>query len=101
MADRLYYVTSIEYNKVAGATNRTVPREYHNRNDAEKEFHRRMYENNGNPSLGWFNVMTWDQYGNPDPELCGYWEEAIPEPQPEPETPADDIPTDSPPEEVV
>lgn len=103
MPEKLYFVTSIEFNENAQATNRTVPKQFTNRSDAEKEFYRLMYTNNGLVGIGWFNVITWDQYGNPVPELCKYWEAPPkPEPEPEPEEETEEeILVGMPPEEVV
>lgn len=53
-----FYVLSVQYNKDAGAENRTVPKAYNTRNEALAEFHRVLASDMKTPSLGWSICMV-------------------------------------------
>lgn len=59
-----YYVTSIEYNENTQAENRTQPKAYNTLDEAKKEFHHILSQNICGATIGWCNVILWDQYGN-------------------------------------
>ena len=53
-----YYVFAVQYNKDAGAENRTVPKAYDSRNAALQEFHRQLAQDYANTTLGWSICMV-------------------------------------------
>ena len=53
-----YYVFAVQYNKDAGAENRTVPKAYDTRNAAIQEFHRQLAQDYANATLGWSICMV-------------------------------------------
>ncbi len=53
-----YYVLSVQYNKDAGAENRTVPKAYDTKNEAVAEFHRVLAADMKNATLGWSICMV-------------------------------------------
>lgn len=58
-----YYVFVVQYNRVAKAENRTVPKAFDRENDAIREFHSQLAKDMGNETLGWSMVMLIDSYG--------------------------------------
>ncbi len=59
-----FYVLSIQYNRVAGAENRTVPKAYDTKDDAMAEWHRQLSTDMKNETLGWSLCMVVDEFGN-------------------------------------
>jgi len=53
-----FYVLAIQYNKEAGAENRTAPKAYNTRNEAVAEFHRQLAADMKNATLGWSLCMV-------------------------------------------
>lgn len=64
MEESRYYVTSVEYNKVAKAENRTVPFSFATIDEARKKFAAILSQDILNPTLSWCNIVMWDSYGN-------------------------------------
>lgn len=56
-----YYLITIQFNREAGAENRTVPRAFDTRDDAEQAFHEQVAKDMKNDTLGWsLNVVIND-----------------------------------------
>lgn len=53
-----YYVFVVQYNKIAQAENRSVPKAFDDRNAAVREFHSQLAKDMGNETLGWSIVMV-------------------------------------------
>ena len=53
-----YYVYSIQYNKVVGAENRSVPKACDTLNDALTEYHDQLARDHKNKTLGWSICMV-------------------------------------------
>lgn len=53
-----YYLLTVQYNKDAGAENRSVPKGFDTREDAIREFHSQMAKDMANSSLGWAFSMV-------------------------------------------
>lgn len=76
-----YYVLSIQYNRVAQAENRTVPKAFDKRENAIKEFHSQMAKDIDNDTLGWSFCMVINSAMGI--EASEKWEREV-EPTPEP-----------------
>lgn len=59
-----YYVTAIQFNKVAQAENRSVPSAFDDLLSARQKFHKTLADDMNNGTLGWSVVMLFDNYGN-------------------------------------
>lgn len=58
-----YYVIAVQYNRVAEAENRTVPKAYDTFDDAVAEWHRQMANDMKNDTLGWSLCIVLDSNG--------------------------------------
>lgn len=58
-----YYLVTIQYNKVAEAENRTVPKAYDTIDEAVAAFHKQMGADMTNPVLGWALSMVINSEG--------------------------------------
>ncbi len=80
-----YYLTTIQYNKVAEAENRTVPKAFDSLEDAVAEFHAQVGKDMKNETLGWsLNYITNSEGGHYD-KYNEKWTREEPQPEPEPE----------------
>ena len=58
-----YYVTSIQYNKLAQAENRSVPFAFDDINSARQKFHDVLANDMKNPLLGWSVAFIFNSEG--------------------------------------
>lgn len=78
-----YYLTTIQYNKVAKAENRTIPKVYTSLDDAEADFYEQVGKDMKNNSLGGsLNYVTNSEGGTYESlnKKWGFMEEPIVEP---------------------
>lgn len=81
-----YYLTTIQYNKVAKAENRTVPKVYTSLEKAEADFYEQVGKDMKNATLGGSLNYITNSDGGIYPTLnkkWGFMEEVEPEPTPE------------------
>lgn len=58
-----YYLVTIQFNAEKGQTNRTIPKEFDNVNDAIAEFHSQMGKDMKNATLGWATSIVFNSEG--------------------------------------
>lgn len=58
-----YYLFTVQFNKEAGAENRTVPKAFNSLNEAIAEFHSQLSKDMKNPTLGWSLAMIINSDG--------------------------------------
>ena len=58
-----FYVFSVQYNRIAEAENRTVPKAFNDLDSAVAEFHSQMAKDMKNDTLGWSLCMVINSLG--------------------------------------